>query len=111
MSPLPYGRGSLLLLIAAIAAAQTPSEVRGRKIVDDAIAALGGEKFLNMQDRVESGRAYSFYRDELRGLSVATIYTRYQGVTPRKAGSELGLRERQSFGKKDEDSAVLFSED
>ena len=30
-----------------------------------------------MQDRVESGRAYSFYRDQISGLSIATIYTQY----------------------------------
>ena len=45
------------------------------------MAALGGQKFLTMEDRVESGRAYSFYRDQdLSGLSIATIYTRYFNV-------------------------------
>jgi hypothetical protein len=85
------------------------AEQRGRKVIDDAVVALGGQKFLTMSDRIESGRAYSFYRDELTGLSVAKIYTRYLTVARSKSGEELGLRERQNFGK-NEDSAVLFLE-
>src|SRR5258706_569915 len=84
--------------------------MRGKKIVDDAIAALGGDKFLQMQDRIESGRAYSFYRDNLSGLSIAKIYTRYITVDPTKSAHELGVRERQAFGK-NEDSAVVLRED
>jgi hypothetical protein len=87
-----------------------PQDQRGRKVVDAAIAALGGEKFLNMEDRVESGRAYSFYRDNLSGLSIAKIYTRYITVNPLKSGDELGVRERQAFGK-NEDTAVVFREE
>jgi hypothetical protein len=55
----------VFLLLAAFSAAETPSATRGKKVIDDAIAALGGKKFLEMQDRVETGRAYSFYRDNL----------------------------------------------
>jgi hypothetical protein len=73
---------SLAAATGAITAAETPSLTKGRKVVDDAIAALGGNKFLEMQDRVESGRAYSFYRDNLSGLSIAKIYTRYITVDP-----------------------------
>ena len=100
----------LLGLAAAITAAETPAATKGKKIVDDAIAALGGDTFLQMQDRVESGRAYSFYRDNLSGLSIAKIYTRYITVDPTKSASDLGVRERQSFGK-NEDSAVVLRED
>src|SRR5579862_3465916 len=85
------------------------SDARAKKIIDDAVQALGGEKFLTMEDRVESGRAYSFYREQLSGLSIAKIYTRYITVAAGKSGQELGVRERQAFGK-NEDSAVLFTE-
>ena len=102
---------ALAVWMVAGAFAQTaPSEVRGKKIVDDALAALGGDKFLDMEDRVESGRAYSFYRDNLAGLSVAKIYTRYVTVNPLKSGQELAVRERQGFGK-NEDTAVVFREE
>src|SRR5262249_47876092 len=85
-------------------------EVKGKKLLDDTIAALGGEKFLAMEDRTESGRAYSFYREKLTGLSIAKIYTRYISVPAGKSGQELGVREKQAFGK-NEDSSVLFRED
>ena len=100
----------VFVLLAAFSAAETPAAVRGKKAIDDAIAALGGDKFLEMQDRVETGRAYSFYRDDLSGLSIAKIYTRYLTVDPTKSAHELGVRERQSFGK-NEDSAIVLRED
>ena len=102
-------RAALLpLLFVSLLPAQTPAQQRGRQVIDEAVAALGGKAFLAMEDRVESGRAYSFYRERLSGLSLATIYTRYTSRGDGKAG--LGVRERQAFGK-DEYSAVLFTGD
>lgn len=101
----------VLFLCAAIGWAESRQE-RGKRVVEECLAALGGDRYLAMQDRVETGRAYSFYRDELSGLSLATIYTRY--VTP--SGKSLGVRERQSFGtrarreKEQELTAVLFTD-
>ncbi len=97
-------------LAAAMTTAETPTGAKGKQVVADAIAALGGDKFLDMQDRVESGRAYSFYRDRLSGLSIAKIYTRYITVDPTKSNHELGVRERQAFGK-NEDWALVLRED
>jgi hypothetical protein len=97
---------SVLLLVCALAARGETIQERGKRVADEAVAALGGDKFLAMRDRVESGRAYSFYRERLRGLSVATIYTRYLDMAP--AGA-LAQRERQSFGK-DEYSSLLFTD-
>ena len=96
----------LFLAAAALAAAQD-FEARGKKVVEDAIAALGGQKFLTMQDRIEKGRAYSFFHDQLSGLSVATIYTRYIPVAPDRSGIDLGVEEREAFGK-NEEYYVLF---
>ena len=100
----------IVFVSALLASAQTPGDARARKVIDDAVAALGGDKFLQMEDRIETGRAYSFYRERLSGLSIAKIYTRYLTVAPGKSGEELGLRERQAFGK-NEDSAIVFRED
>jgi hypothetical protein len=105
--------GVVLIGLAAArgASAQAiPADERGQKIVHDAIAALGGQKFLDMEDRVESGRAYSFYHEKLSGLSIAKIYTRYITVNPLRSAQELGLRERQAFGK-NEDTAVVFRQE
>ena len=89
---------------------KTAADARAKKVIDEAVEALGGEKFLTMEDRVESGRAYSFYHERLSGLSIAKIYTRYLSVAPSKSGQELALRERQAFGK-DQDTATVFRED
>jgi hypothetical protein len=100
-------RIGLLVIVSAFAlcaSAETAAE-RGKRVVDAALQALGGDAFLHMEDRVEAGRAYSFYREELSGLSIAKIYTRYLQPDPGK----LSVRERQAFGK-DEYSSVLFTE-
>src|SRR5712691_3380675 len=98
-----------LLLAIAIASGAETNQDRGKRVINDALAALGGDRFLAMQDRVESGRAYSFYREELSGLSIAKIYTRYLIRLEPAVPGFIGVRERQSFGKK-EDNAVLFTE-
>jgi hypothetical protein len=74
----------LMTVLAALAAGQTQTagDVRARRVIDDAVAALGGEKFLNMQDRVMDER--TSYHDRLSGLTVAKIYTRYLTVPPRR---------------------------
>ena len=100
-----------MVLVLALPAMPQSKQERGKNIVEAAITAMGGEKFLTMRDRVESGRVYSFYRSQLRALSRATIYTRYL-IRPDPPGPEgLYVRERQAFGKhKEEDYAILFDE-
>ena len=101
-------------LAAALAAAPAETrQERGKRVVNEALQALGGDAYLHMEDRVEMGRAYSFYRAEISGLSVAKIYTRYLAAAP----GQLGLRERDSFGKVEvrasdlkESNAILFNE-
>jgi len=86
------------------------SDARAKKIIDDAIQALGGSAFLEMQDRVETGRAYSYYREQISGLTDAKIYTRYLSVPPSQTGSVLGERERMAYGVR-EDAFDLYRED
>jgi hypothetical protein len=97
---------AILIGAAALLSAAETAEQRGQRVVKEAIAALGGETFLSMKDRVEDGRAYSFFRDQLTGLSKAKIYTRYLSG---ESGGTLAQRERQAFGK-DEDYLILFTE-
>lgn len=99
----------LAFLFAALLSAETQSE-RGKRVVNEALAALGGEQFRGVRTRVETGRVYSFYRERLTGLSIAKIYTRYDRHPDAAKKAGLHVRERQSFGKK-EDSTVLFLED
>jgi hypothetical protein len=100
--------GSVFLSIALVTsamAAETAQE-RGKRVVNEALQAVGGKAYLAMEDRVESGRAYSFFRQQLEGLAIAKIYTRY--LTP--VAGKPSVRERQNFGK-DESSGVLFNEE
>jgi len=97
---------TLFFSIALIAAgAAETAQQRGKRVVDEALRAVGGDTFLAMEDRVETGRAYSFYREQLEGLSIAKIYTRYLAPVP----GQPSVRERQNFGK-DEYAGVLFNE-
>ncbi len=96
---------------AALLGASTPlfAQDKAKRVIDDALAALGGDRFLQVVDRVEMGRGYSFYRERLTGLAKARLSTRYlMRPSPPVAGF-LGIRERQSFGKI-EDAYVLLGE-
>ena len=100
------------LLTALAAAPQVREETnleRGKRVVNAALAALGGDRFLNMRDRVEAGRSYSFYREQLTGLSISKIYTRYLSTVTDTANT-LAVEERDYYGKKEETS-VLFAQD
>jgi hypothetical protein len=94
----------LALWPAAAGAAETAQQ-RGKRVTMEALEALGGKQYLAMEDRVEAGRAYSFFHEQLQGLSLAKIYTRYLTPEPGK----VAVRERQNFTK-DESYGVLFNE-
>jgi hypothetical protein len=102
------GRFSITLLTLTLALKAESLQERGKRVVNECLDALGGERYMSMQNRVVTGRAYSFYREKLSGLSIAKIYTRFDsGVSD--TANELALRERQNFGKK-EDYGTLFQE-
>jgi hypothetical protein len=95
------------LAAALLLRAETP-EQRGKRVVDECVQALGGDRYLNMENRVESGRVYSFYREKLTGLSIARIYTRYDSGVADTA-HDLAQRERDNYDKK-EDYGTLFTD-
>jgi hypothetical protein len=82
-------------------------EEKGKRIVNEAVQALGGDRFLHMEDRTESGRAYSFYRAQTSGTSIATIYTRY--LSP--VAGKVMQREREAFGREQNEGLLIFQED
>jgi hypothetical protein len=113
-------RCALILLAFGLAspgfAAETAAE-RGKRVVDEALKALGGDAFLKMEDRVEFGRAYSFSNSEVSDLSVAKIYTRYISARSAEPG-KLRVSEREAFfrstataARDEEQSAVLMTPD
>ncbi len=90
---------------------------KGKRVADEALAALGGQAFLNMQNRVETGRIYSSYNDRVSGMAVDALYTTY---LPRPNPPEpgfLGVRVRDARGRKEEqivlkkqDDIILYGE-
>ena len=99
---------TILAMMAATLASAQDIQVRGKQLIDEMVKALGGDKFLSVQNRVETGRAYSFYNSQISGLSVAKFYTRY--VPEEKPGAKLAQQERQGFGK-DEFYFVILREE
>jgi hypothetical protein len=97
---------SILLAGFAASRAQTPPS-KGQQLIDQAVAALGGDRFLNMKNRVEKGRIYGFFHDQLSGLDVTTTYVEYLPTVPPNG---LGIREREVLGKK-QDYSYLFLPD
>jgi len=99
---------SVLAVVFAFAlSAQTAPPNKGKQVVDQAVKALGGERFLNMHTRRTNARIYSFFHDEMSGYDVATIYTEYRDD---KSIKGVQLREREVLGKK-QDYSYLFLED
>jgi hypothetical protein len=96
---------SLLLFASSLAAQTTPN--KGRQIVDQAIAALGGDRFLHMRNHIASGRIYSFFHDEMSGLDLAKVYVAYLDQAPING---VAVTEREVLGKK-QDYSYLFLED
>ncbi len=97
---------SLLAGSAGSASAQG-SDPKAKKVVDDAVAALGGDNFLAMRTRVTTGRAYRFYNEQLSGLDIATIYSE-ELDDPVPNG--VAIHERQVFGKKQDYSVLILGD-
>src|SRR5260370_42577365 len=87
-----------LCLIFEFLHAEPPLE-RGKRIVNECLDALGGDRYLHVENREQSGRDYSFCREKLTGLSIAKIYTRYYSNVTDTA-HELAQREPENFVKK-----------
>src|SRR6476646_595963 len=103
-----FASGATAALLCTLAlGAQTADPGKGRQVVDRAVAALGGDRFLQMHSRMASGRIYSFFHDEMNGYDVTTLYTEYLDNKPAKG---LWVRERELLGKK-RDYSYLYLED
>ena len=95
--------------MASLGAHAETTQQKGKRVVDEALAALGGQAFLNMQNRVESGRIYGFYNERLSGLGVDVLYTSYLPRPEQSDPSFLGVRVRDARGKK-QDDVILYTD-
>ena len=87
--------------------AESAAQKKGRELLDKCLQALGGEAFLKMRDRVQTGRAYQFYQEQLRGLTVVAYSIRYDFAPSSPEPGWIGVRERRDFGK-NKDWSSLF---
>lgn len=96
----------ILAAAAVVCSAQSAEtrQARAKRVVDEAIQALGGPAFLHIKDRVESGRSYSFDNGKLAGTILTTIYIRYLPPVPGK----VEMLEKDAFGKIDESTSGLL---
>jgi hypothetical protein len=97
----------LALLAVGALRVQTAAPDKGKKLVDQAVQALGGDRFLNMHTRRTNARIYSFFHDQMSGYDIANIYTQYFDDKTIKG---LQVREREVLGKK-QDYSYLFLAD
>ncbi len=96
------------LILAATSLSGETSQEKGRQLVRRCLGAVGGQKFLDMRDKVAHGRAYQFYESRLSGLAVVTIYTKYDPKPSSPEPGWIGVRERRDYGK-NADYSFLFA--
>ena len=73
---------------------------RGRRLLGECIEALGGERFLQIRDVVRSGRAYAFYRANVRGLARITIYEHFGPLEKDPEPDWLPVSRREVYTEK-----------
>jgi hypothetical protein len=89
--------------VAGVGARAETSEQKGKRIVDEALAAVGGQAYLNMRNRVETGRVYPSYNDKVSGMATDALYTDYLPLPDPPVPGFLGVRVRDAHGRKPED--------
>jgi hypothetical protein len=101
----------LAMGIAACGARAETNMQRGKRVIDEAVAALGGQAFLHMQNRVETGRIYSSYNDKVSGMGVDALYTTYLPHPDPPVPGFLGVRVRDARGRKPEQILLKKQDD
>ena len=96
-------------LALAAGAAQLRGETakeRGKLLADRVVEGLGGARSVTWRRTRKSAAPTRFYHEQLNGLSVARIYTKY--LQPDKQPDGIFQLQRQVLGKHQED-AVIFT--
>ncbi len=96
--------------VSAETRAETRQE-RARRLVREALDAVGGQQFLDIQTQVRAGRAYSFYNRQVRGQARITIYDRFDPMDPGADGTWLPLRRREVYTEKGDYYALFLNGD
>jgi hypothetical protein len=90
---------TVVALLAAPLSAETLQQA-GQRLIRQCLAAVGGQAYSNMQNKVQHGRAYQFYEGRLSGLTVMTTYIEYEPKPASPPPGWIGIRDRRDIGKK-----------
>ena len=92
---------SLFTLLVPFAAsrrahAQTKQEM-GKQLLGQALRALGGDAFLRLRTVHQEGRAYAFYRENLRGLAVMNLHQQFEPMPESHEAGWLPISRREVY--------------
>ena len=73
---------------------------KARLLLDKCLESVGGEAFLRMRTLKQTGRAYSFYRKDLSGLAVITIFNEYGPPEENEDPNWLPVSRREVYTQK-----------
>lgn len=102
------GRLAALAAAAPRLLAETRQE-KGKRLIEQALEAIGGGAFLGIRNSVRAGRAYSFYNRQVRGLARITIYDRFEEPKPDAGPDWLPLSRREVYTEKGDYYALFLN--
>ena len=91
---------SLLFFMAPENLAAQSRQEKARQLLDQCLEAVGGEAFLKIRTLKQTGRAYSFYRKDLRGHAVITIFNEYGPPEEKEDPEWLPVSRREIYTQK-----------
>src|SRR3989442_1701417 len=99
----------LVLTLLAVSLHGETSQEKGQQLIRQCLEAVGGQAFVRMRDRVQTGRAYQFYQERLGGFAVVTYYIKYDPKPSSPEPGWIGIRERRDIGK-DKAYGAIFAD-
>lgn len=94
-------------LAAATLLGQGVSSPKAEAILQETLDALGGKAFQSLNTLEEKGRAYSFRRDNLVGLAIIRVVSKYPDPAGAPQGAPAYL-EHQYYGEKEDLAAITL---
>ena len=97
-----------LAIVAPALGAETRQE-KGKRLIEQALQAVGGDAFLGIRNSIRSGRAYSFYNRQVRGLARITIYDRFDELKADAEVDWLPISRREVYTEKGDYYALFLN--
>ncbi len=91
---------SALCLVAPENLPAQGRQEKARQLLEKCLEAVGGEAFLSIRTLKQTGRAYSFYRTDLRALAVITIFNEYGPPEENEDPDWLPVSRREVYTEK-----------